>query len=364
MSCPRSPTHTRRWWFLLLLFSAVLGAALIALHIPAGILLGCMLAGIVLSSRDVRLDVPMPLSVLAQGVLGCLMARSLQPSILPKLASNWPIFLIVTVSVIAASAGLGWVLMRRRVLPGPTAVWGLAPGGASAMVVMAGEFGADVQLVAFMQYLRVALVTALASLVARLWSTHSHAVHASLEIPWFSVVSFGDFGCTLTLAFAGASIARWLRITAGPMLAPMVLGTALQGLGVLTIELPPALLAVAYAVIGWSIGLRFTRSILRHAYRALPQVLAAIVALIGVGVAIALGLTRLAGFDPLTAYLATSPGGADSVAVIAATSAVDAGFVMAMQVARLTMVLAFGPRLSRFVAGRMGAGSVRRGGPG
>jgi membrane AbrB-like protein len=343
-------------WCLLLCLSAILASVLVVLHLPAGILLGCMLAGIILSSRDARLEIPAPLFVLAQGVLGCLMARSLQPSILPKLGGNWPIFMLATLAIIAASTGLGWVLMRRRVLPGTTAVWGLAPGAASVMVVMSGEYGADMRLVAFMQYLRVALVTALASLVAWLWSPHSQALPAGAGVPWLSVLSPSDLGYTLVIAFGGAGVARWLRLSAGPVFTPLVLGTALQGMGFLTIELPPALLAVAYALIGWSIGLRFTRSILQHAWRALPQVLTAILLLMGVGIAIAAGLALLAGFDPLTAYLATSPGGADSVAVIAASSAVDAGFVMAMQMARFVMVLAFGPRLAKFVAGKMAQG--------
>jgi hypothetical protein len=59
-----------------------------------------------------------------------------------------------------------------------------------------------------------------------------------------------------------------------------------------------------------------------------------------------------AGQAPLTAYLATSPGGADSVVVIAATSTVDAGFVMAMQLTRFLMVLALGPRVTQWVAKR------------
>ncbi|HUO98599.1 MAG TPA: AbrB family transcriptional regulator, partial [Rhizomicrobium sp.] len=65
-------------------------------------------------------------------------------------------------------------------------------------------------------------------------------------------------------------------------------------------------------------------------------------------------LTKIAGIDPLTAYLATSPGGADSVAIIAASSKVDAPFVMSMQMARFAAVLATGPALARFLAGRAG----------
>lgn len=339
------------WWAVLLPTSAALAWFLTAVHLPAGVLLGCMLVGIVLSSRDVQLRIPTTLFALAQGVLGCLMARSLQPPALAKVAAGWPVFLLATTSVIAASAVLGWIMMRRKIFPGTTAVWGLAPGAASAMVVMAESYGADVRLVAFMQYLRVAVVTASAALVARIWVPHGAEV-ASSGVDWFVVANPANLGWTMLLAFGGALVARWMRLPAGSMVLPLLLGTTLQAMGLLVIELPGALLAWAYAMIGWSIGLRFTRSILLHAFRALPQVLGAIAGLMGVGIIIAACLSQLANIDPLTAYLATSPGGADSVAVIAATSAVDAGFVMAMQLARFLMVLVFGPQVSKFVATR------------
>ncbi len=343
--------HPALWWGILLPASVTFAWFLTAVHLPAGVLLGCMLAGILLSSRDIQLRIPPTLFALAQGVLGCLMAKSLQPSALAKVAAGWPVFLLVTTSVIAASAVLGWIMMRRKIFPGTTAVWGLAPGAASAMVLMAESYGADVRLVAFMQYLRVAVVTASAALVARIWAPHGAASVAS-GTDWFTMVSLTNVNWTMLLAFGGALVARRLRLPAGSMVLPLLLGTVLQALGLLVIELPGALLAWAYAMIGWSIGLRFTRTILQHAFRALPQVLVAIFALMGVGVGIAVLLSQLAGIEPLTAYLATSPGGADSVAVIAATSAVDAGFVMAMQLARFLMVLVFGPQVSKFVATR------------
>ncbi|MDQ1259780.1 MAG: uncharacterized protein QG643_1604, partial [Pseudomonadota bacterium] len=62
------------------------------------------------------------------------------------------------------------------------------------------------------------------------------------------------------------------------------------------------------------------------------------------------------GMDPLSAFLATCPGGADSMAVIAATSTVDTGFVMAMQLARFLIVLVVGPAVSRALAQGRGVG--------
>jgi hypothetical protein len=65
-------------------------------------------------------------------------------------------------------------------------------------------------------------------------------------------------------------------------------------------------------------------------------------------------LVLVAGIDPLTAYLATSPGGADSAAIIAMASNVDVAFVMAMQTTRLVLVLLIGPSLAGFIARRAG----------
>eukprot|EP01035_Chromulina_nebulosa_P005420 gene5420-7349_t len=106
---------------------------------------------------------------------------------------------------------------------------------------------------------------------------------------------------------------------------------------------------MSYTVIGWTIGIRFTRDILAHAARALPQVIGSILALIAICCGFAAMLVVVAGIDPLTAYLATSPGGADSVAIIANATHVDVPFIMAMQLSRLLVILLVGPTLARLV---------------
>ena len=78
--------------------------------------------------------------------------------------------------------------------------------------------------------------------------------------------------------------------------------------------------------------------------------IASIFALIALCGGLGYALHLAAGTDPLTAYLATSPGGADAVAIIAASSRVDMSFVMAMQVARLILVILIGPSLARLLA--------------
>ena len=337
-------------WLTLAGASALLSSALLALHMPAAVLLGCMVCALAFSVRGIRLAVPRRFFGWGQGLLGCLMAQSLHPTQLGQVMAHWPAVLGTTVLLIAASSTLGWWLMRHQVMPGTTAVWGMAPGAASAMVVLAEEYGADVRLVAFMQYTRVVVVTVVAALVAR--AAGAHAFSGNAAVHWLETGSPAGLALTATLVVGGGWVARRFAISGGAMVIPLLGCVVVQWLWGASPALPPALMALAYAAIGWSVGLRFTRDVLIHALRSLPRVAAAMLLLMGVGLASGAVLVLTMGLDPLSAYLATSPGGADSMAVIAATSSVDTSFVMAMQLARFLLVLLTGPAISRWLAKR------------
>ena len=217
------------------------------------------------------------------------------------------------------------------------------------MILMAEAYGADIRLVAFMQYLRVVMVALVASAVARIWAPAA----AQVSTHWLGSVAILPFVETLAVAAVAGLVGGRLRIPAGALLVPMVTATLLQDVAGMTIALPPLVLALCYAIVGWTIGQRFTREILKAAVGAMPRVILSILALIAACGLFAAGLVAFAGVDPLTAYLATSPGGADSVAIIGASSKVDMPFIMALQVARFVLVLVVGPSLARFIATRI-----------
>jgi membrane AbrB-like protein len=330
--------------------SGAFAALLWWLHAPAALMLGPLLASALVTANGGKVRLPARPFVLAQGIIGCMIARSVPASIAGDILAHWFLFTVGVFAVVAISSLLGWMMTHLQVLPGTTALWGTSPGAASVMTIMAEEYGADIRLVAFMQYLRVVIVAGAAALVARLFGVATG--HASAETVWFPHIAWLSFAETMALAIGGPLIARALRIPAGAMLVPMVLGAVLVHFGWLAIELPPWLLAGCYALIGWNVGLRFTRGLLVHAARALPGILAGVLAMIVLCGAVAGMLVLFAGVDPLTAYLATSPGGADSVAIIAASTNVDLSFVMAMQTVRLFAVLFLAPVITRFIATR------------
>jgi uncharacterized protein len=215
--------------------------------------------------------------------------------------------------------------------------------------VLLGEAeGADAPLVAFMQYSRVLLVALAAALVARFWANTSvtHAAAPSL----FTPVHWGSLLETVLLAAIGQQVARKLRLQAWALLGPMLALSAFHAAGWLTIDLPRWLLVVAYTLLGWHIGLGFRREAVRHAGQALPAVAGAALGLMGFCGLLAWCLVHVAHVDALTAYLATSPGGLDSVAIIAAsTPRVDLPFVLALQSVRLAFVIGLAPFITRLV---------------
>lgn len=335
-------------WVVLIVLSAIFGLVFTWLSIPAAMLLGPMLAGIIVSVNNVKLQPPNALYLLSQGVIGCMIASEIPLSVADTLSGNWMIFALCVSSVILVCVLLGWLMTRMRILPGSTALWGLSPGAATAMTLMAETHGADAQLVAVMQYLRVVMVAGMASVL--MISLGVHTPHKSVIDELLTPVALPALAQTLGLIIVSTALAKVLRISAGAMLIPMIIGIVMMHHQWIDIQLPHSLLVIAYATIGWKVGLKFSKPLLKHAAKVLPRIAVSILILITICGGMAMLLVIFAGIDPLTAYMAMSPGGADSVAIIAASvHNVDIAFVMTMQMTRFIALLILGPVVAKML---------------
>lgn len=345
------PTHWK--WTLLIVLSIVLVTIMEYFRLPAALLLGPMVAGMIFATNGAQLSMPRLPYTAAQALIGCVIADSLDTQIMKRFLQEWPLFIGAVLSIVAMSSLIGYVMAKRQIFPGTTAVWGTSAGGASAMILLAEAHGADVRLVAFMQYFRVVCVATAAAGVAAYMFNISGNVQPPLD--FFPPFEWKALLETLALTAITSYIGKLSKVPAGTMLVPMLSLAVIHALGLIDIVLPLWLMAIAYGLIGWRIGLAFTRRLLRHAAKATPQVALSIAILIAFGGCLAFLLTTFLHVDPLTAYLATSPGGLDSVAIIAATTHVDMPFVMALQTVRFLVILALGPHISHFIAKRIKA---------
>jgi membrane AbrB-like protein len=337
-------------WLGLIAASFALSGLFHVLQLPGSLLLGPMIAAIGFGVAGARARVPRPLFTTAQGVIGCLIAQTVTAAVLVEIARDWPEMAFAVTAMVGASAAIGWLLARFGTLPGSSAAWGSSPGAASVMTSMAAEYGADPRLVAFMQYVRVICVVLAASVVSR-WLIAPDHHPAPLPAAGVPTAPLGLIGLAVTLMLA--TIGSWLggriRLPAGGLMMPMLLGAVLNATGVVPIVLPAWLLGGAYMAIGWYVGLQFSRETLRHTMAALPEVLLGSIGIIMLCGFSAWLLTYFGRTDALTAFLATSPGGIDSVAIIAVDGNADLPFVMALQTLRLLVVLATGPLLAKWI---------------
>jgi membrane AbrB-like protein len=333
-------------WCVLIAVASGVAALLTDGGIPAAWLIGPLLVGIVAAVTGlVDSRVPRGFFTAAQATIGCLIAMTFTPPVIVSIAHEWWLVLLVVFSTIVAAGIAGWIMARFGSLPAATAAWGSSPGAAAAMTAMSADYGADPRLVAFMQYLRVTLVVLSAGSVAHFLLPQ----HAPVPVEPLVIDPLGWLE-TFVVALVAVVVTLRLKVPAGPLLGPMVLGAALHASGLVHIDVPLPALEAAYVAIGLSIGLRYTRETVRYALRALPQLLLSTGVLIALCCLSAALLKAVAHVDALTAYLATTPGGLDSVTVIAIGSGADVPLVLAIQAVRVFLVILSGPPLARLIA--------------
>jgi membrane AbrB-like protein len=225
---------------------------------------------------------------------------------------------------------------------------------------MSESLGADARLVAIMQYGRVVLVVASATLVASLGNFQTHAATQPTpdgNLEDLLVQNVGNvYALTGLVAIAGMFVGLWLRLPAGALIGPMVLAIGINEAGIVHVAVPGFLASLAYALIGIYAGLLFDQESLKQAWRLIPFILTSTLALMAACAALGGIFSVLTGTDYLTAYLATTPGAIDSVSIMAVDSNADSSLVLAVQMLRVLIVVAassvLGSRSRRLLTGR------------
>jgi membrane AbrB-like protein len=338
-------------WVLLAVVSVAATVPLTALGVPSAGLFAALVVGIVLALANLApAAVPRKVGIAAQGVLGVYIGTMVSRDAVGALGPHWLIVLGVAVATLLISVAFGALLGLRRDVSPLTGSLAMVAGGASGLVAIARELGADDRVVAVVQYLRVALVTAsmpiAVTLIYRAERTHHAAVaeHTS-SAPWYlSVLVLAG------LVLVGATAGKLIRLPGAGLLGPLALTVVWQLSGVpFDLTVPAVLVQVGYLVIGWQAGVAFTRDSLRAVGRTLPAALALIVVLTVATAGLGALLARFAGLTPLEGYLATSPGGVYAVLATAVETGSNVTFIIAAQVVRILLMLFAAPFVAKAI---------------
>lgn len=323
---------------------------------PAPQMILALLAGAVLALIG-RLPAPLPANVSlgTQAMLGVLMGSYLQVKLLARI--GWAIVPVTAVAAgsLVASCAAAYVFARVTKVDLATSTLGMIAGGSAAVVAAADEAGADSRIVAFMQYLRVGIVVLTAPLVATLIRDGDLTAdgphldgHAAVDaaLPGWVMVGRGDqvagLSIAIVLAIAGIWLGRRLRLPNAPLIGPMLITAVLTTTGVTHGFAPTNLFRdVLFVLIGFEVGARFTKPVVRQMFRLIPAMVAAIVALCAIVGGVAAVVSVLAGLEYSDVYLATTPGGINAVLGIAESLNGDLTLIAGAQSLRLfAMVLA------------------------
>jgi len=336
-------------WLLLVAVTIVVTVPLSILGVPSAALFAALAVGVALALTSLApARAPRRAGVAAQGVLGVYIGTMVQRDSLGALGSDWPIVLAVCVATLLLSVAAGALLGLHRDVSPLTGALALVAGGASGLVAIARDLGGDDRIVAVVQYLRVALITAsmpvIVTLVYHADKSRPASSHAeSGSAPWYLSLLM------LTgLVVVGVAGGRFARLPGAGLLGPMALTVVAELTGLsFGLQVPAVLVQVAYMLIGWQAGLAFTRESLRAIERLLPLAFGLIVALNVATVGLGVALAKVAGISPLEGYLATSPGGIYAVLATAVETGSNVTFVIAAQVLRVLLMLFAAPLVAR-----------------
>ena len=330
------------------------GIALDAGGLPSSYLFAALLLGLAIAlARPDRVDLDPRVFRGAQAVAGVSLGAYLQSEALRAVAGSLVPVVLVSAGTLGLSLAAGAILARTTPLDPPTAALGMIAGGASGIVGMSVELGADDRLVAFMQYLLVLVVVLLTPIGIAVFFGGEHGGGAAPPPSAGMLGAWWQWALTAVLALAGAWAAGRLRITAGVLLGPMILTGAVVLPGLVDgFAVPDLLGQTAFALIGLQVGLRFTPATVRLLGRLTGPVLLAIAGLLvaSFGLAILLDLTTSATL--LDAYLATTPGGLYAVLAVAYGAGADTTFIVAVQSLRVVAMVLLAPLAVRWLLQR------------
>jgi membrane AbrB-like protein len=149
----------------------------------------------------------------------------------------------------------------------------------------------------------------------------------------------GKVALTLVCAFVGGYLGYLLKIPAGVMIGSMF-GVALANLSGLPLgKFPNWTFFILQVVLGASLGLQINRgSVLELKAAWLPAIIIT-VATVLFGLGVSWMITKVTGWDSITSFFASAPGGATDMVLLAHGTNADIPKVLALHMVRLATVI-------------------------
>ena len=317
------------------------GAAAAALHLPLGFLLGSLLTTALLSAGGIRLCgnkmvMPTALRQWFVPLIGLSIGGAFTPEVMAGAMNWWPSLLALVLYIICAHA-LAYAIYRRGGIGRLEAFFGGVPGGLIESVTLGEEMGADVRVLATLQFLRLILAIVAIPLIFLFLTGSSVGSASGAVLGGVGQLSARDALLLAAVAACGFLLARQLRFPAPAMTGPLLASALAHATG-LTHAVPPSwMVSVTQVVIGANLGSRFGGMDRRTLTRTMGLSLIASLACMVLSFGFALLISQMVD-EPLSAvFLAYAPGGLAEMSLIALSLHIHVVYVTVHHVARIVL---------------------------
>ena len=346
--------HTTVLTVLTLALSFALGWLLHKKHVPAGMMIGAVLAAAVLAIFGLG-HVPGPTKHIAQVIAGTFIGCSATRDDFKKLATFWKPVLVITGSLLLVNLAIGFLLYFSGYSDLLSSLVCAVPGGISDVTLIAVDFGADASKVLVVHFCRLIVGLMVFPVVVNKFTpplTEEEKAGEGAD-PAAAALDRRTNTVHLLVAFAVSSLAAWggnlLHIPAASILCSLVATFALNFCGY-TIRFPGNLRQLAQVLSGAYVGCLLDPS---H-FTDLRAVFWAVVITLGVLLTNAFCFGKLMqkryAIPMREGMLMLTPAGASDMALIADDLGFQSPRLVLVQLYRLIIATAIFPQICLAVA--------------
>lgn len=347
-----------------LLVCAASGLLLKRLKVPGGMLVGALIGGALLNVLTPYGYMPYAGRFAAQTAAGAYIGAMFDRGQLKSVPRVWKPYVVIMCFFLAANLTAGFLIWKTGACDLMTALLCCVPGGMSDTPLIAADMGADVGVVAVLQFVRmvtgIAIMPSIISLLVKQSPQPVAAASvADSDIPDI-VPDAGEAQAdqqqpkthksiplaagTVAVAIVGAALGRAAGIPAGILVGSMLIVIAMN-LTYGKAYLPMPLKRLAQILSGAYIGCTLDReSILALRHLILP---AFIILAVYIPTSLLCGWlnAKINRRELRESMLSATPGGASDMALIAADLGVESMDLMVIQVLRMVSVIIIFPQM-------------------
>lgn len=339
---------------LTLSLSAALGYLLYRKHIPAGMLIGAVLASAILSVGFQVSSVPDSMKNLAQIIAGTYIGCSARKEDIRQLKSFYRPVLLITASLLLVNLCIGFLLHLVGYSDLLTCLVCAVPGGISDVTLIAVDFGADSSKVLVIHFCRLVVgIMLFPSIVDRFTAKVDRGEEREETAgPSEERDKFRESWHLLT-ALALAALSAWvgnrLNIPAATILFSL-LSTFLLNLSGFSVRFPSWLRQVAQILSGAYIGGLLNPELFSNLKLVFAAILITIVVLLANAALFGKLLEKYFAIPMREGMLMLTPAGASDMALISADIGIHSPRLILVQIYRLLIATAIFPQICLLVS--------------